>query len=86
MKRKCAHEFLLVDLKQTGMPEPAQPAQDAGSEEWELYYDELHNGEHHMKRVAWPCRKCGKVFYAHCGLDISPKHGFIVQPNAKHKR
>jgi hypothetical protein len=29
-------------------------------------------------RVAWPCRKCGKVFRAHCGLDISPKHGYIV--------
>ena len=26
-------------------------------------------------RVAWPCDKCGKVFRAHCGLDISPTHG-----------
>ncbi len=26
-------------------------------------------------RVAWPCAKCGKVFRAHCGLDISPEHG-----------
>ena len=26
-------------------------------------------------RVKWPCAKCGKVFRAHCGLDISPKYG-----------
>lgn len=26
-------------------------------------------------RVMWPCAKCGKEFRAHCGLDISPKHG-----------
>lgn len=30
------------------------------------------------RRVQWPCQKCGKVFFAHCGLDISPKHGPIV--------
>jgi hypothetical protein len=29
-------------------------------------------------RVIWPCAKCGRVFTAHCGLDISPKHGLIV--------
>ena len=26
-------------------------------------------------RVKWPCAKCEKIFYAHCGLDISPKFG-----------
>lgn len=26
-------------------------------------------------RVAWPCDKCGKVFRAHCGLDIVPENG-----------
>jgi hypothetical protein len=25
--------------------------------------------------VTWPCSKCGKVFKAHCGLDIVPRHG-----------
>ena len=29
------------------------------------------------RRVKWACRKCGKVFFGHCGLDISPKHGPI---------
>ena len=27
------------------------------------------------KRVCWPCGKCGKRFYAHCGLDIVGTHG-----------
>jgi len=26
-------------------------------------------------RVSWACDKCGKVFNAQCGLDISPRHG-----------
>lgn len=26
-------------------------------------------------RVKWHCSKCKKMFYAHCGLDISPKFG-----------
>ncbi len=30
------------------------------------------------KRVAWPCCKCGKVFRAHCGLDISPRFGRVT--------
>jgi hypothetical protein len=30
------------------------------------------------RRVSWPCMKCGKVFFAHCGLDISPRHGPIA--------
>lgn len=30
-------------------------------------------------RVEWPCADCGHVFAAHCGLDISPKHGFTFR-------
>lgn len=30
-------------------------------------------------RIAWPCAKCGRVFRAHCGLDISPKYGPIFR-------
>lgn len=29
------------------------------------------------KRVSWKCYKCNKIFYANCGLDITPKHGNI---------
>ena len=52
------------------------------SHEFEL--KDLHKtveSEDGNRRVAWPCRKCGKVFHAHCGLDISPAHGFIVPNN-----
>ena len=30
-------------------------------------------------RVSWPCDKCGKMFRAQCGLDISPEHGPIFR-------
>ena len=30
------------------------------------------------KRVSWECFKCGRVFYAHCGLDIIPTKGHVV--------
>ena len=30
-------------------------------------------------RVSWACDKCGKVFRAQCGLDISPEHGPIFR-------
>lgn len=32
-------------------------------------------------RVHWPCDKCGKVFSAHCGLDISPSNGPTFRRN-----
>lgn len=32
-------------------------------------------------RVQWPCDKCGKVFNAHCGLDISPSNGPAFRRN-----
>jgi hypothetical protein len=28
-------------------------------------------------RVQWKCMSCSIVFKAHCGLDITPKHGYI---------
>lgn len=37
------------------------------------------NPEGYNDRVTWPCAKCGKVFNAHCGLDISPTHGPIFR-------
>lgn len=33
------------------------------------------NPDGDLDRVAWPCAECGETFTAHCGLDISPKHG-----------
>lgn len=74
---RCQHEFQLKDLKGTGIPEPEKPKSN-DFHEWGKYLDELYRGESFTKRVQWPCRKCGKTFYAHCGLDIAPKHGYIV--------
>lgn len=54
--------------------------------EWHHYYRHLYTSEGHTKRVKWKCHKCEKVFYAHCGLDIAPEHGFIVGRNAPHDR
>lgn len=39
---------------------------------------EMVNRDGLNDRVKWPCAKCGKVFRAHCGLDISPKYGKIT--------
>ena len=33
-------------------------------------------------RVEWSCAKCGKSFSAHCGLDITPEHGFVFRRGA----
>ena len=38
---------------------------------------QLNETAGHYNRITWPCHKCGKVFSAHCGLDITPKHGYI---------
>jgi hypothetical protein len=69
----------MADLKKTGIPEPPEPTKNDYNE-WNKWYETIYSFKHesHTKRVVWPCSKCGKVFYAHCGLDISPKHGFIV--------
>lgn len=32
-------------------------------------------------RVSWACGDCGKVFRAHCGLDISPANGYTYRRN-----
>lgn len=42
-------------------------------------------GEHEDsdRRVVWPCAKCGKEFFANCGLDISPKHGLAFRRQAQ---
>ena len=75
----CRHSFAIEDLTLTGIPAPQKPAAGSGYAEWENYYKILYTGEHHTKRVRWPCAKCGKVFFAHCGLDISPAHGLTLR-------
>lgn len=50
---------------------------------WEAYYKERDKHISETNRVMWPCCKCGQIFYAHCGLDISPKYGSIVSDEQK---
>ena len=76
LKREtCHHKFAIEDLNKTGIPEPEQPENKYDRKAWEEYWHQLWFGDWTRKRVMWPCAKCGKIFYAHCGLDISPKHG-----------
>ena len=73
----CRHEFDLTDLHQTGIKEPERPADGASFDAHMKWHQSLYTGPWYTERVEWSCAKCGKVFRAHCGLDISPKHGFI---------
>ena len=76
----CCHTFRLGGQSLTGIPEPEKPEDNAGYAAWSEYYQSLYNGPSFTKRVQWPCAKCGKVFFAHCGLDIL-SHGNIQPPN-----
>lgn len=74
-EKKCNHRFAIEDIVLTGIPKPEQPHSPAAQEQWQLYFRELHWGKWHTERVEWPCADCGKIFRAHCGLDISPSNG-----------
>lgn len=75
-KRLCKHTFDLKDLKQTNIPELKPPTEN-DSDKWDHYFKTHTKHESFTKRVKWPCTKCGKVFYAHCGLDILGTYGQI---------
>lgn len=38
----------------------------------------VNRDSHGDDRVRWACDRCGRVFTAHCGLDIVPRHGPIM--------
>ena len=65
----CLHEFDLDDLQITDIPPPKKPENNdyAG---WADYLATYYDSDYVTKRVMWPCCKCGKLFYACCGLDI----------------
>lgn len=74
-QKMCRHEFDLSDLRKTGIQGPPRPSAGSGYQDFVDWHHECSHGDCFKKRVVWPCAKCGKVFYAHCGLDISPTHG-----------
>jgi len=65
----CLHEFDLNDLRKTETPKPAKPEKNY-YKAWEKYHMDFYTSDYVRKAVMWPCCKCGKIFYAHCGLDI----------------
>lgn len=75
----CKHTFALEDLELTNIPPLAVP-KTRGYEEWAEYFTRLYTHKSITKRVKWPCSKCDKIFYAHCGLDIA-HNGNIVRKN-----
>jgi hypothetical protein len=86
--RYCKHAFDIADLKKTGIPEPNPPGKQARPQDHLRYWATIHKHPSHTQRVEWACFKCGKVFRDHCGLDISPKNGWIAskpinQPSKK---
>ncbi len=74
----CRHEFHTSDLTLTGIKPLSAPPRFAPWPEHRDYFFALDKHPSHTKRVHWPCRKCGKSFHAHCGLEILSKHGKIV--------
>lgn len=71
----CRHEFPYSTLKLTRIPAPPMPKDYAGAMEW---YRNQYSHPSFSERVSWTCRKCGKEFRAHCGLDILP-HGTPIK-------
>lgn len=65
----CRHSFRLADLRFTGIPVPPRPATESFYVML-TYFASLADHPSHRERVEWPCLKCGRVFRAHCGLDI----------------
>jgi hypothetical protein len=78
----CRHKFQLGDQTLTGIPEQEKPAPNASYGEWMEYFSSRNKHPSHTQRIKWPCAKCGKVFYEHCGLDVLSKHGEIIPHNA----
>ena len=77
----CRHEFKYADLKLTEIPEPETP-KDNDYLAWQKYYSIIYTHDSVTKRVVWTCYKCGRVFYASCGLDILAHHGHAVPDEA----
>lgn len=71
--KRCSHEFAIDNIKLTGIPLIPVPDNNAGYVEWQKYHEEFYECEGNIKRVSSVCRKCGKEFFASCGLEL-PGH------------
>lgn len=78
----CRHDFRNSDLSLTGIAIPVLD-KTAGYDAGLKYFAGLSAHPSHTHRVQWPCAKCGKLFFAHCGLDVLAGRGTSSSPNAK---
>lgn len=85
-QRFCRHTFAIEDLSLTGIPEPEKPANQFDRMAWDNYWHQYWHGDWNEKRVQWPCSKCGKMFFAHCGLNISPQHRAVFRREQPHNK
>lgn len=68
--KPCDHEFVIDNIKLTGIPLIDPPPKYAGYAEWQKYHEDFYECEGNTKRVSSVCRKCGKEFHASCGLEL----------------
>jgi hypothetical protein len=71
-KKVCSHEFVISDIKMTGIPVIEMPT-NGTYKDWAKYHSEYYDCDGVTKRISCECRKCKQVFYAHCGLDLKGK-------------
>lgn len=76
-RRQCNHEFKIKDLTLTGI-KPLKTPVSNDYHEWVEYFSKYYGHDSVTKRVWWPCHKCGKGFYSHCGLSITLENGFMI--------
>jgi hypothetical protein len=72
-QRFCSHVFDIKDIENTNIPEPEKPNKYAGYTTWADYHTSYYDSDHVTKRIKCKCSKCGKLHYAHCGLELDGK-------------
>jgi len=77
-KAKCSHEFISGQgITLTGIKYPDEPHSIHDYFEWVEWYKHVYTCDAHVNRVYGECHKCGKGFYAHCGIELQ-KYGKLV--------
>ena len=71
-RKYCKHEYYIEDIQQTGIEQLKKPSSNDFFE-WAEYFQGIYDHDSRTKRVRASCRKCGKIEYAHCGLDFKGK-------------
>lgn len=70
--RSCSHQFNISNIEKTNI-EPLEEPSYNNYQAWCKYYKEVYTHDSVTKRIKCSCDKCGKTFYAQCGLDLPGK-------------